>query len=217
MRTALLIRNCQHTEDTKRSLRHLFRTNCNCYTTKTGSTGSPRGSSLVMGEVVFIAKSTVIQSVKKWPFSYETWMLSYALSWVSRMQSTPLHITTSTSPLIQILCFWTLSIILFLPKNTVLSIFRNNVSETGFCLRLQVKYTKLGPIDRASPYLPSSIDWAQLSRYYLKTETESSLRNIVFWDYKQECVLDENSTMDNVQKHIYTNVSSSQTFRSCPL
>jgi hypothetical protein len=27
----------------------------------------------------------------------------------------------------------------------------------------------------------SSIDWAQLSRFYLKTETEFSLRNVVFW------------------------------------
>jgi hypothetical protein len=26
----------------------------------------------------------------------------------------------------------------------------------------------------------SSVDWAQLSRFYLKTETESSLRNVVF-------------------------------------
>jgi hypothetical protein len=26
----------------------------------------------------------------------------------------------------------------------------------------------------------SSIDWAQLSRFYLKAETESSLRNVVF-------------------------------------
>jgi hypothetical protein len=26
----------------------------------------------------------------------------------------------------------------------------------------------------------SSIDWAQLSRFYLKMETESSLRNVVF-------------------------------------
>jgi hypothetical protein len=33
---------------------------------------------------------------------------------------------------------------------TVLFIFKNNVSETGFCLRLQVKPTLLGPIDRAS-------------------------------------------------------------------
>jgi hypothetical protein len=39
------------------------------------------------------------------------------------------------------LCFWTLSIVLSLSKNTVLFIFQN-ISETGFCLRLQVK-----PID----------------------------------------------------------------------
>jgi hypothetical protein len=26
----------------------------------------------------------------------------------------------------------------------------------------------------------SSIDWAQLNRFYLKTEAESSLRNVVF-------------------------------------
>jgi hypothetical protein len=28
-----------------------------------------------------------------------------------------------------------------------------NISETGVCLRLQVKRTQLGPIDRASSYL----------------------------------------------------------------
>jgi hypothetical protein len=32
-------------------------------------------------------------------------------------------------------------------------ISKYNVSETGFCLRLQVEPTQLGPIDRASPYL----------------------------------------------------------------
>jgi hypothetical protein len=46
----------------------------------------------------------------------------------------------------------------------------------------------LGPEIRAS-----SDDWAQLSRFYLKTETESRLRNVVF--------LNESRTMDNVQKH----------------
>jgi hypothetical protein len=30
---------------------------------------------------------------------------------------------------------------------------KHNISETGFCLRLQVKPTKLGPIDTVSPYL----------------------------------------------------------------
>jgi hypothetical protein len=39
----------------------------------------------------------------------------------------------------------------------------------------------------------SSIERAQLSRFHLKTETESSLRNVVF--------LNKNRTMDNVQKH----------------
>jgi hypothetical protein len=53
----------------------------------------------------------------------------------------------------------------------------------------------------------SSIDWAQLSRFYLQTETEFSLRNIVF--------LDKDRTMDNVQKYnMCTNVPSSQTFTS---
>jgi hypothetical protein len=39
----------------------------------------------------------------------------------------------------------------------------------------------------------SSIDWTQLSSFCLKTETESSLRNVVF--------LNKNRTMDNVRKH----------------
>jgi hypothetical protein len=30
---------------------------------------------------------------------------------------------------------------------------KNNVLETGFCLRLQVKPSQLGPVDRAGPYL----------------------------------------------------------------
>jgi hypothetical protein len=34
---------------------------------------------------------------------------------------------------------------------------KHNVSETGFCLRLQVKPTQLGLIDRASPYLRTPI------------------------------------------------------------
>jgi hypothetical protein len=53
----------------------------------------------------------------------------------------------------------------------------------------------------------SSINWAQLNRFYLKAETESSLRNIVF--------LDKNKTVDTVQKHsICINIPLSQTFRS---
>jgi hypothetical protein len=33
----------------------------------------------------------------------------------------------------------------------------HNVSETGFCLRFQVKPTQLGPIDNVSPYLRTPI------------------------------------------------------------
>jgi hypothetical protein len=45
----------------------------------------------------------------------------------------------------------------------------------------------------------SSIDWAQLNRFCLKTDTEFSLRNVVF-KYKHDSVLDENRTMVNMQK-----------------
>jgi hypothetical protein len=58
----------------------------------------------------------------------------------------------------------------------------NGPSRVGDSLRVQVKPTQLGPIDRDSPCLASSwnchrcpktgttsIDWAQLSRFYLKT------------------------------------------------
>jgi hypothetical protein len=54
---------------------------------------------------------------------------------------------------------------------------KHNVSETGFCL-----------------------DWAQQSRFYLNTETESSLRNVVLKN-KQDGALDKDKTLDNVQKH----------------
>jgi hypothetical protein len=45
--------------------------------------------------------------------------------------------------LIQLLCFWALSIILFLFKT-------HNISETGFCLGLQVEPTQLGAFEVAS-------------------------------------------------------------------
>jgi hypothetical protein len=46
---------------------------------------------------------------------------------------------------------WTLSIVLSLSKNHPVYFSKHNVSETRFCLRLQVKPTQLDPIDRASP------------------------------------------------------------------
>jgi hypothetical protein len=60
---------------------------------------------------------------------------------------------------VQILCFWTLSIVLSLYKNIVLflQLLQNSILETGFCLCLQVKPTQLGPIARASPYLRTPV------------------------------------------------------------
>jgi hypothetical protein len=46
--------------------------------------------------------------------------------------------------------FWTLSIVLFLSKTRFCFCLKHNVSETGFCLRLQLEATQFGPIDRAS-------------------------------------------------------------------
>jgi hypothetical protein len=47
----------------------------------------------------------------------------------------------------------------------------------------------------------SPINWAQLSRFYLKTETESGLRSVVFWKINRMVFLDKDRTMDIVQKH----------------
>jgi hypothetical protein len=94
--------------------------------------------------------------------------------------------------LVQILRFWTLFIVLSYSKNTVLFVLQNTTfwrldSASNFRLNLR------------SPYLRTSfINWAQPSRFYLKTETESSLRNVVFCNI--------NMTMDNVQKHNYLNL-----------
>jgi hypothetical protein len=41
----------------------------------------------------------------------------------------------------------------FILKHCPVYITKHNVSETGFCLRLQVKPIQLGRIDRPSPYL----------------------------------------------------------------
>jgi hypothetical protein len=53
---------------------------------------------------------------------------------------------------LQLICCWTLSTILSILKKPS-CFFQNNVSGTGFCPRLQVKPTQLGPIDRVSSYL----------------------------------------------------------------
>jgi hypothetical protein len=53
----------------------------------------------------------------------------------------------------------------------------------------------------------SSIDWAQLSRLYLKMETESSLRNVVFCNINTTVFLDKDRIMD-VKKHNICTVSN---------
>jgi hypothetical protein len=75
--------------------------------------------------------------------------------------------------LVQILCFWTLSMVLSLSKNRPVYFWKHNVSKTGFCLRLQVKPTQLGPIDRASPYLRTPVPAPRFqSRYFSGAEWE---------------------------------------------
>jgi hypothetical protein len=57
----------------------------------------------------------------------------------------------------KLLCFWTLSIVLFLSKNTVLFIFQNTTFWRLDSVCLQVKPTQLGPIDRDCPYLQTPV------------------------------------------------------------
>jgi hypothetical protein len=59
-----------------------------------------------------------------------------------------------------------------------------------------------------------SIYWTHLSRFYLRTGTQSSLRNVVLKN-KQDIFLKIDKTMDNVQKpNTCSNIPLSQTFRS---
>jgi hypothetical protein len=72
----------------------------------------------------------------------------------------------------------------------------HNVSETEFYLRLQVEPTQLDTIDRArTQYIESelcletettSVYCAQLGKIHLKTETESSLRNIILNEWQDD-------------------------------
>jgi hypothetical protein len=57
-------------------------------------------------------------------------------------------------------------------RSWILSIV-SPLSKVSFCLRLKKNLPERGT---------SSIYWTQLSRCYLKAETESSLRNVVFWN-----------------------------------
>jgi hypothetical protein len=83
---------------------------------------------------------------------------------------------------------WTLSIVLFLCRT-------HNVSETGFCLRLQVEPIQLGLIDRANPYLGTWVSFTWRRRQNPVSE------NLFFEINKKDGVSDEYRTMDNIQKH----------------
>jgi hypothetical protein len=58
-----------------------------------------------------------------------------------------------------------------------------------------------------------SIDRVQVSKFYLKTETESSLRNIVLCDRKRTVFLHKYRTMDNVHKH---NINTNSYIKEIP-
>jgi hypothetical protein len=64
----------------------------------------------------------------------------------------------------------------------------------------------------------SSIDWAQMRRFYLKTETESRLRNVVL-KYKQNGVLGKKKSCKyNVRKHsIYIKIAGFWDVMTCSL
>jgi hypothetical protein len=56
---------------------------------------------------------------------------------------------------------------------------KQNVSETGFCLRLRMGLTLMGQTERVSLCLRTY--WAQLRSFQLKMEAESSPRNVVLF------------------------------------
>jgi hypothetical protein len=72
--------------------------------------------------------------------------------------------------LIQLLCSWIFSIVLYLFK-------AHSISETGFCLRLHVEHVQLGAIDRASPYLRTPAPTQdRIYKYIIKAQHKPSVR-----------------------------------------
>jgi hypothetical protein len=66
-----------------------------------------------------------------------------------------------------------------------------------------------------SRHYTSSCLYRKVSKFYLKTEAESSLQNVVFCNVNRMVFLDKDRIIDNVQKcNICTNVPLSQTFNS---
>jgi hypothetical protein len=71
------------------------------------------------------------------------------------------------------------------------NVFLNSRRLFVLCL-VYISYFVLGlvPGDRAN-----SVDWAQLSRFHLKTETESSLRNVVFYIKTGRWIISRNTVI----------------------
>jgi hypothetical protein len=89
----------------------------------------------------------------------------------------------------------------FYLKHIPVCISKYNVSATGCLLSPEI--------------VTKSVVSAQLSRFYLKTETIHSPKRCGL-KYKQDGVLDRNGAMHNVHRHnvcTRINVASSQTFR----
>jgi hypothetical protein len=70
---------------------------------------------------------------------------------------------------------------------------KHDVSDTVFCLRLQVENSQIGPVERANLCLQipattatNSTYWAHLSRFHLKTGAESSIRRVGFLNKRQD-------------------------------
>jgi hypothetical protein len=108
---------------------------------------------------------------------------------------------------LQILRFWTSSIILFLFKTLSYLYLNHKVSETGVCLHLQIKptcwiqSTELALISGHLEIGTSFIDWAQLSRCL--PQDGDRIQS------PKHCDLNKNRMMDNLQKHnTCINVSS---------
>jgi hypothetical protein len=75
---------------------------------------------------------------------------------------------------------------------------RHDVTEIGFRFALQVNLLSWA---QSIELVSVSEDRAQVSRFYLKTETESSFRNVVFWKINRTMFLDKDKMMGNVQKY----------------
>jgi hypothetical protein len=92
-------------------------------------------------------------SIKKIPLNFLRTIMNMEIElhikYISFFSETSAVQISNKYLLIQISCFWTLSIILSLSKNTILFVFQN----TKFWILDSVSTFRLGPINRASPHL----------------------------------------------------------------